>query len=62
MRGCRDALAACALFPNRLLPFGQGQGQDPDCVFRGMSITGSDAMSITDSDVMPITSWARRNG
>jgi len=40
------------------------------CVFRGMSITdsdamsitGSDAMSITDSDVMPITSWARRNG
>jgi hypothetical protein len=42
----------------------------PNCVFRGMSITdsdamsitGSDAMSITDSDVMPITSWARRNG
>ena len=41
-----------------------------NCVFRGMSITRSDAMSIThsdamsitDSDVMPITFWRSRNG
>jgi hypothetical protein len=37
MRGCQDALAACALFPNRLPPFGQGQGQDADNAYRGES-------------------------